>query len=338
MGVAAVVKHWVLNSQETNRNSQSSDADDRTLFEVYYPPFRAAVEAGVASVMCGYNQINGTPACGARRQVDHLRNAMGFEGFVMSDWWAIRSTSAALGGVDQEQPGGMHDWFRPDRLTQASADIDGMAGRVLTGLMMSGAFDAGVPPRPTCTPQTPDPANTGHHEPDCNFLFYQARVTSDAHERLAEEVAGAGVVLLKNKESNGRTTLPLRRGVRVALIGDACAAPFVGAHAPWNAADYYTMGGSGRVSPSVDAAFTIERGLSARFHAGELSALHVVRTADPHSALEAMRGYDVAIACGGGHTTEGADRPSLRLDQVALPPFAPPASTSNLAHLWTAAP
>ena len=60
MGVAAVVKHFVLNSQETNRGWQSSDASDRALYEVYYPPFKAAVDAGVASIMCGYNQARVT--------------------------------------------------------------------------------------------------------------------------------------------------------------------------------------------------------------------------------------------------------------------------------------
>ena len=54
-GVAATVKHFVLNSQETNRNTQASEVDERTLHEVYYPPFAAAVEAGVASVTGPYS-------------------------------------------------------------------------------------------------------------------------------------------------------------------------------------------------------------------------------------------------------------------------------------------
>ena len=56
-GVAATVKHFVLNSQETNRNTQASEVDARTLHEVYYPPFAAAVAAGAASVMCSYNRV-----------------------------------------------------------------------------------------------------------------------------------------------------------------------------------------------------------------------------------------------------------------------------------------
>ena len=61
-GVAATVKHFVLNSQETNRNTQASEVDERTLHEVYYPPFAAAVEAGVASVMGPYSDRNLNPS------------------------------------------------------------------------------------------------------------------------------------------------------------------------------------------------------------------------------------------------------------------------------------
>ena len=51
-GVAANVKHWALNNQETNRFAVSANCDERTRWEIYYPPFQAAVEAGVLSVMC----------------------------------------------------------------------------------------------------------------------------------------------------------------------------------------------------------------------------------------------------------------------------------------------
>lgn len=101
-GVAATAKHFVLNSQETNRNSASSDASDRALWEVYYPPFEAAVRAGAAAFMCSYNLLNGTHACGdAHILIDHLRDEMHFEGFVMSDWWAVHDVIAARNGVDQ---------------------------------------------------------------------------------------------------------------------------------------------------------------------------------------------------------------------------------------------
>ena len=74
-GVAATVKHFVLNSQETNRNTQASEVDERTLHEVYYPPFAAAVEAGVASVMGPYSDRNPNRAAALRRRRARRREA-----------------------------------------------------------------------------------------------------------------------------------------------------------------------------------------------------------------------------------------------------------------------
>ena len=114
-GVACSVKHFALNSQETNRNTQAVDmADLRPLWEVYYAPFAAAVEAGVASVMCSYNRVRTAAqpegayehACGNAQLLQRdLKGAMGFEGWVMSDWWAVQDGGAAAAGVDQEMPG-----------------------------------------------------------------------------------------------------------------------------------------------------------------------------------------------------------------------------------------
>lgn len=105
-GVAANAKHYVLNHQETDRTTTSAYASDRTLFEVYYPPFRAAVEAGVASFMCAYNRINGTYACNNQHTLGHLRSEMGFRGWVVSDWWAMHSFKESIAaGLDVAMPG-----------------------------------------------------------------------------------------------------------------------------------------------------------------------------------------------------------------------------------------
>src|SRR5437763_160559 len=86
--VIATVKHYILNSQETNRMTDSSDIDDRTIHEIYVPPYEAAVEQGHAgSVMCSYNRINGTYACENPYTLNKiLKGQLGFDGFVMSDW------------------------------------------------------------------------------------------------------------------------------------------------------------------------------------------------------------------------------------------------------------
>ena len=62
--VVANAKHWVMNNQESNRHGDTAVVDERTRFEMYYPPFAGAVQAGVGSVMCSYNLIQALCACG----------------------------------------------------------------------------------------------------------------------------------------------------------------------------------------------------------------------------------------------------------------------------------
>jgi beta-glucosidase len=100
-GVMAQVKHLA-----GYNGADEATIDERTLHEIYLPAFEAAVKAGVASVMCAYNKINGAWACeNAELQNGLLRGLFGFQGFVTSDWGAIHSPQAILKGVDLEMPG-----------------------------------------------------------------------------------------------------------------------------------------------------------------------------------------------------------------------------------------
>ena len=91
-GVVATVKHYVLNNQEQNRNTVSVTVDERTFMELYFPPFQGAIDAGVGAVMCSYNLINGTHACGNNATLNkYLKEVGGFDGFVMSDWDATHT-------------------------------------------------------------------------------------------------------------------------------------------------------------------------------------------------------------------------------------------------------
>ena len=94
-GVGCVVKHWILNNQEDGREGTNACASDRTLHEIYFPPFVAAVRAGAAAIMCSFNKVNGTHACEDVRTMTILRRFYGFKGFVMSDWKAIADTEVA---------------------------------------------------------------------------------------------------------------------------------------------------------------------------------------------------------------------------------------------------
>lgn len=108
-GVAACVKHFAANNQETRRMSGSSEMDERTLREIYLPAFEAAVKKGGAqSIMCAYNAINGT-FCSENKQLltEILRDEWGFSGFVVTDWGAVKDRVKGLeAGLDLEMPGG----------------------------------------------------------------------------------------------------------------------------------------------------------------------------------------------------------------------------------------
>jgi beta-glucosidase len=100
-GVMAQAKHFVAYDGATN-----AIVDAQALREVYLPPFKAVVDAGVASLMCSYNRINGTYSCGNEPTLNQiLRTEYGFQGFVTSDWGATHGAEFIARGMDMEQPG-----------------------------------------------------------------------------------------------------------------------------------------------------------------------------------------------------------------------------------------
>ncbi|WP_295088657.1 glycoside hydrolase family 3 N-terminal domain-containing protein [Ruminococcus sp.] len=106
-GVAANVKHFAANNQETNRQGINEIIPERALYELYLPGFEACVRAGCATVMAAYNQINGT-ACTENKWLltELLRDNWGFEGLVMSDWGAVYDPAKAVNaGCDVNMPG-----------------------------------------------------------------------------------------------------------------------------------------------------------------------------------------------------------------------------------------
>jgi beta-glucosidase len=101
--VMAQIKHYVA----YDSNGGSTFVDDQTLHEVYVAPFEAAIErADVSSIMCSYNRINGTFACGNESTLTKiLRDQIGFKGFVTSDWGALHGVTFINAGLDMEMPG-----------------------------------------------------------------------------------------------------------------------------------------------------------------------------------------------------------------------------------------
>jgi beta-glucosidase len=117
-GVMSQAKHYVGYDSE----SFSTIIDQQTLHEVYVAPFVAAVQAGVSSVMCSYNRLNGPFACDNANTLQIiLKGELGFKGFVTSDWGAVHSVTFINHGLDMEMPGAappgspfgglMHNYF-----------------------------------------------------------------------------------------------------------------------------------------------------------------------------------------------------------------------------------
>lgn len=101
-GVMAQAKHYVAYDSDAN----NIVVDPQALHEIYVAPFVDAVNAGVSSIMCSYNKVNGTFACGNRDTlIKILREELGFKGFVTSDWGAVHAPSFINNGLDMEMPG-----------------------------------------------------------------------------------------------------------------------------------------------------------------------------------------------------------------------------------------
>src|SRR5271169_5346463 len=101
-GVMAQAKHFVA----YDSNSYNIFVDQQTLHEIYAAPFSEAVKAGVSSIMCSYNRLNGPFVCGnASTLKTLLKGELGFKGFVTSDWGAVHSVSFINEGLDMEMPG-----------------------------------------------------------------------------------------------------------------------------------------------------------------------------------------------------------------------------------------
>ncbi|KAI9487117.1 MAG: glycoside hydrolase superfamily [Benjaminiella poitrasii] len=211
-GVIATAKHYILNDQELNRTTGSSDIDQRALHEVYVWPFARAVEAGVASIMCSYNKLNGTYACEDDYTLNTvLKGELGFKGFVQSDWAATMSTvPSANAGLDMTMPGDVTfqsgDSYFGQNLTDAVNNNEVDESRVTDMVLriVASWYKMG---QDTDFPKTT--INAFHRD---QAIFNNVQ---DDHGKLVREMGAASCVLLKNSG-----VLPISNKVKsVALIG-----------------------------------------------------------------------------------------------------------------------
>ena len=201
--VVATTKHFACNNQEYERTSMDSKVDERTLREIYFPAFKAAVQEGNTwSIMSAYNRLNGQYASSNTwllRTI--LKEEWGFQGFVMSDWGAVHSIVPTMyAGMDIEMPNGRYmsrknvlEAIYEGRMKESK--VDDKVRRMLRTMFAMGYFDQEIP------------AGGASH--------------TDEHLGIARRVAESGIVLLKNDQA----LLPLNPNQleSIAIIGPNAA-------------------------------------------------------------------------------------------------------------------
>ncbi|KAH8116098.1 beta-glucosidase [Phellopilus nigrolimitatus] len=214
-GIQACAKHFINNEQEHERTMESSNVADRAEHELYAHPFLRSVMAGVASVMCSYNQINETYACENDRTLNQiLKGEFGFRGYIMSDWSAQHSTLSAVYGLDMTMPGDVTfdsgTSYFGGNLTAfvnngsiAEARLDDMATRIAAAWYFIHQDDPSYPSVNFNAFNPIDPATNERVD------------VQDDHYQIVRQIGAASSVLLKNQ--NG--TLPLNKPRSLVLIG-----------------------------------------------------------------------------------------------------------------------
>ncbi|GII92463.1 glycoside hydrolase family 3 C-terminal domain-containing protein [Sinosporangium siamense] len=298
-GVAASLKHFAVNNQETNRMQVSAEVDERTLREIYLAAFEYAVKtARPWTVMCSYNRINGEYASQNHWLLTEvLRDEWGYDGMVVSDWGAVGDRVAALrAGLDLEMPATSEAAaalvpaaVRGGDL--AEADVDRSARRVLQ-------LADRVTARPPAQPYDDD--------------------MKERHHRLAREVAGQCAVLLKNDG-----VLPLAPAASLAVVGELARTP-----------RYQGAGSSKLVPTRLDDALTELRAVHTPpvpFAAGYRldGAPDPALVAEARAAAEAADVTVVFLGLPDGEESEGYDRTHLDLPAAQLAAFAAVAETAT---------
>lgn len=212
----ACAKHFLgYGAAIGGRDYNTAIINDPLLYNVYIPPFEAAIEEGVQTFMSSFNELNGVPASGDKKiMTDLLRRKLGFDGFVVSDWNSVTEMiphgyakdekhAAELGtnaGVDMEMTSQSYEKHIKDLLKEEKLTIeqlDFLVKNILRVKIRMGLFET--------------PFRDQNHS---------GNLYDEKHLELAKEAAAKSIVLLKNKN-----VLPLSKGQKIALIGPLADAP-----------------------------------------------------------------------------------------------------------------
>ena len=204
-GVGTSLKHFAGNSQETHRMTSNSMIDDRALHEIYLSAFERAVKkAKPATVMAGYNYLNGTPACENEHLLtDILRKNWGYEGLVISDWGACVDLPACLAaGMDVEMPDSCGNHY--DELLSKGKSDEAFLEKLKCSVGRIERLSNSYGQNMTGSSEKKSISNSIRKE----------------NHKLAQQIAEESAVLLKND-----VFLPLKAEKEILIIGDLAAHP-----------------------------------------------------------------------------------------------------------------
>jgi beta-glucosidase len=287
-GEMAQVKHYIAYD-----GGNDVEVDSQTLQEIYLQPFADAVQAGVSSVMCSYNQINGYQSCGNSTTLTQiLRNELGFKGFVTSDWGANHGTTYINSGLDLEMPGGggpsgvsLPSYFSSSAMKAAiasgavqEATVTQAAGRILYemdrfGLLTGGSKHSVTPEHTAADEKTvlttaQDSAtllqNTGNALPlSASSLSSLALIGPGAGQTIATNSGGEAAGGLLSQQTSALSALTADTKGGGAHIGYAVADDLTGVPVPASALSHdgspglvRTTGGSSTTSVDPQLNFT----------------------------------------------------------------------------------
>ena len=211
--IMSCVKHYALyGAAEAGRDYNTTDMSRQRMFNEYFPPYKAAIDAGVGSVMASFNEVDGVPATANKwLMTDVLRKQWGFKGFVVTDYTGINemiahgigdlqtvSDRALMAGIDMDMVGeGLllttKKSLQEGKVTQAQ--IDAACRRILEAKYKLGLFT--------------DPYKY------CDENRAKTEIFTDANRKEARSIAAQSFVLLKNQGN----ILPLKKSGTIALIG-----------------------------------------------------------------------------------------------------------------------
>ncbi len=321
--VLASVKHFAgYGAAEGGRDYDSADISDELLHNVYLPPFHAAVQAGAATVMSAYMDLNGVPATGNRWLLgDVLRTGWGFSGIVVSDWESVRNLAthgfaateadaavrAATAGVNVEMTSGTYRQFLPAAV--AGGQISESTLDALVRPILALKFELGL-----------------FSHPYVDLDRFRRETASPEQRQAARTAAEGTAVLLRNRDG----LLPLRRDLHSLAVIGPLADSKLDTMGSWaihgQRADTITVAqGLREALPHTDVRVTtgveIERGSATIFdeqvppEASKFTT-GASRQTEFNHALELARNSDVSVLVLGEAQTmsgESASRASLTL-------------------------